>query len=44
MKRFGLGISLLMACLGLGASPAWPQMLPGATVEERAINGAKEYI
>jgi multiple sugar transport system substrate-binding protein len=33
-----------MACLGLAVYPALAQTLPGATVEERAINGAKEYI
>jgi multiple sugar transport system substrate-binding protein len=31
-------------CLGLLVSQGWAQPLPGATVEERAINGAREYI
>jgi multiple sugar transport system substrate-binding protein len=44
MKRLGMDILLLLACLGLAVSPAFAQVLPGATVEERAINGAKEYI
>ena len=44
MKRFGMGILITLACLGMAAYPVWPQTLPGATVEERAINGAKAYI
>jgi multiple sugar transport system substrate-binding protein len=44
MARFGRRILLAMACLGLAVYPALAQTLPGATVEERAINGAKTYI
>lgn len=44
MKRVGLAILLGMVCLGLAVSPTLAQTLPGATVEERAVNGAKEYI
>ena len=44
MARFGRRILLAMACLGLAVYPALAQTLPGATVEERAINGAKAYI
>jgi multiple sugar transport system substrate-binding protein len=44
MHRFGMGILLLLTCLNLTVDPAWPQILPGATVEERAVNGAKEYL
>jgi len=44
MKRLGLAILLGMAWLGLAVSPTLAQTLPGATVEERAVNGAKEYI
>src|SRR5262245_19299994 len=35
---------LLLIGLCLGVAPVLAQVLPGATVEERAINGAKEYI
>src|SRR5262249_58366379 len=35
---------LLLIGLCLGVAPVLAQILPGATVEERAINGAKEYI
>jgi len=36
---------VLAALLVLGASAgAWAQAVPGATVEERAINGAKAYL
>jgi multiple sugar transport system substrate-binding protein len=34
----------MLTALGLAAGQAWAQTLPGATVEERAVNGAKEYI
>jgi multiple sugar transport system substrate-binding protein len=44
MKRLGVAILLGMTCLSLAVSPALAQTLPGATVEERAVNGAKEYI
>jgi multiple sugar transport system substrate-binding protein len=44
MRRLGRTSLLAMACLGLAVYPALAQTLPGATVEERAINGAKEYI
>jgi multiple sugar transport system substrate-binding protein len=36
--------ALLLLGLSLSATPVLAQVLPGATVEERAINGAKEYI
>lgn len=37
--------TLLAALLVLGTGvPAWAQAVPGATVEERAINGAKAYL
>src|SRR5262249_40301062 len=35
---------LLLIGLSLGVTPVLAQVLPGATVEERAINGAKECI
>lgn len=45
MRRCSWTEVLLLLCgLSLGATPALAQVLPGATVEERAINGAKEYI
>jgi multiple sugar transport system substrate-binding protein len=44
MKRFGLGLALMAAWIGVAARPAWAPTLPGATVEERAVNGAKEYV
>jgi multiple sugar transport system substrate-binding protein len=44
MTRFARRMLLAMAYLGLAVYPALAQTLPGATVEERAINGAKEYI
>jgi multiple sugar transport system substrate-binding protein len=44
MTRFARTILLAMACLGLAVYPALAQTLAGATVEERAINGAKEYM
>jgi ABC-type glycerol-3-phosphate transport system substrate-binding protein len=34
----------LVAWLGVAVFAVWGQTLPGATVEERAVNGAKEYI
>ncbi len=44
MKRL-LKVCLVVAgCAGLAGSAALAQVLPGATVEERAINGAKMYI
>ncbi|MDP7505754.1 MAG: hypothetical protein QF774_17260, partial [Nitrospinota bacterium] len=44
MKRILVGTLLFMGLAGLVASGAVAQVLPGATVEERAINGAKAYI
>ncbi|MGE3537727.1 MAG: ABC transporter substrate-binding protein [Candidatus Tectimicrobiota bacterium] len=44
MRRVWLGIVLLWSGLLLLAGPARSEVLPGATVEERAINGAKEYV
>jgi multiple sugar transport system substrate-binding protein len=37
-------VIVLTCCLGLAASAAFAKVLPGKTVEERAINGAKMYI
>jgi len=39
-----LGALLLLAGLHLGARPVLADVLPGETVEERAVNGAKEYV
>ena len=39
-----LGAWLLLAGTILGATPVRADVLPGETVEERAINGAREYI
>ncbi|MGQ4807252.1 hypothetical protein NKDENANG_00596 [Candidatus Entotheonellaceae bacterium PAL068K] len=44
MKRYGMIVLLVMTYLGLALSPVLAQMLPGASVEERAINGATAYI
>jgi multiple sugar transport system substrate-binding protein len=44
MKHLRIVAGIVVLCLGLAVSPGWAQQLPGATVEERAINGAKEYI
>ena len=44
MQRFGTGMFFIIAGLGVTVCPAVAQSLPGATVEERAVNGAKEYI
>ncbi len=44
MKRILLGIIALAVAAGLALPQAFGQTLPGATVEERAINGAKAYI
>ena len=44
MRLVWLGTVLLLAGLPLGETPVLADVLPGATVEERAINGAKEYI
>jgi multiple sugar transport system substrate-binding protein len=43
MRRFLLLFLILVGCLAL-ASSAFAEVLPGATVEERCINGAKAYI
>jgi multiple sugar transport system substrate-binding protein len=44
MRLVWLGAVLLLAGLCLGATPVLADVLPGETVEERAVNGAKEYI
>ncbi|MDA1000208.1 MAG: extracellular solute-binding protein [bacterium] len=44
MKRLAMGILAAATVLVLAGGPALAQVLPGATVEERAINGAKAYI
>ena len=44
MKRMGSVIWTTVLSLGLMLSTAVAQELPGATVEERAINGAKAYV
>src|SRR5712692_5919458 len=44
MRRKWMGALLLLLGLSLHVTPVPAQVLPGATVEERAINGAKEYI
>ena len=44
MRLVWLGAMLLLVALPLGATPVRADVLPGATVEERAINGAKEYM
>lgn len=43
MRRFLLFFLVLLGCLGL-ASSAFAELLPGKTIEERSINGAKAYI
>ena len=44
MRLVWLGAMLLLVGLHLGVTPVRADVLPGATVEERAINAAKEYI
>ena len=44
MQRVWLGALLLLVGLSLGVTPVRADVLPGETVEERAVNGAKEYI
>jgi multiple sugar transport system substrate-binding protein len=44
MIRSRLTFLVLLLSLSLVALPTLAQVLPGATVEERAINGAKAYI
>lgn len=44
VQRTGSGLLLLLISLGLWMTPGLAQVLPGETVEERAINGAREYI
>src|SRR5687768_17443437 len=41
--RIGTVVLAVMLTLGAGAT-AWAQVVPGATVEERAVNGAKAYL
>src|SRR5262245_50812809 len=44
MRLVWLGALFLLAGLHLGAAPVRADVLPGETVEERAINGAQEYV
>ena len=44
MKRSHTMVLVMLLCLSMVVSPALAQVLPGASVEERAINGAREYI
>ena len=44
MRHVWLGVLLLLAGLRLGIPAVLADVLPGATVEERAVNGAREYI
>jgi multiple sugar transport system substrate-binding protein len=44
MRLAWLGAVLLLTGLYFGATPIVADVLPGDTVEERAVNGAKEYI
>lgn len=44
MRPIWLEVLLVLLGLSLWMTPGQAQVLPGATVEERAINGAKEYI
>jgi multiple sugar transport system substrate-binding protein len=44
MRLVWLGALLLLAGLHFRATPARADVLPGETVEERAVNGAKEYV
>ena len=44
MRLVWLGALLVLVGLHLGATPVRADVLPGETVEERAVNGAKEYI
>lgn len=43
MRRFLLFSLVLLGCLGL-TSLAFAEVLPGKTVEERCVNGAKAYL
>src|SRR5215510_4799065 len=44
MRRVWLGVLLLLIGLCLGSTSVLADVLPGETVEERAVNGAREYI
>src|SRR5215510_13077347 len=44
MRLVWLGAVLLLAGLRLSATPVLADVWPGETVEERAVNGAREYI
>ncbi len=44
MRLVWLGALLVLVGLRLGATPVLADVLLGETVEERAVNGAKEYI
>ena len=44
MKRIIQGIALLFVFLVVSVTFGYAKSLPGTTVEERAINGAKSYI
>jgi ABC-type glycerol-3-phosphate transport system substrate-binding protein len=43
MRKVLLVVLVLTGCLSL-ASSTWAELLPGKTVEERCINGAKAYV
>ena len=43
MKRWGMMVGIMCMCIGVVIIPVLAQTLPGATVEERAINGAEVY-
>ena len=44
MPRIWLIVLMVLVGWSLGVTPARAEVLPGATVEERAVNGAKEYL
>ncbi len=44
MPRVWLIVLMVLVGGSLGVTPARAEVLPGATVEERAVNGAKEYL
>lgn len=44
MRPLWIGSLLTLMVLSLGVRPGWAQALPGETVEERAVTGAREYL
>ena len=44
MNRFGRRVLLSFVVLCLAVYSVLAQVLPGTTVEKRAVNGAKEYL